>query len=179
MTKRLTLISVFLAVTLLASACCQTPRADGQEDANKELVKRIHAEGAKGNIAIFDEVLAENYVRHCQAMPPQFQELRDVAVFKEFLTEFYGSVSEFTDSVGPMIADGHFVSYVSTMTGRQTGPMGGLPPSGKEFTVVNIIMHRFEDGKIAESWVSWDNVAMLTQLGYFPPSPPPTKESEK
>lgn len=28
---------------------------------------------------------------------------------------------------------------------------------------------RFEDGKIAEWWVTWDNLAGLTQLGHFPP----------
>ena len=58
------------------------------------------------------------------------------------------------------------------MTGTQTGEMDGLPPSGKSYSIVNIIIHRFENGKIAETWVSWDNVAMLTQLGYFPPSTP-------
>jgi len=47
--------------------------------------------------------------------------------------------------------------------------MGDLPASGKSFTLVNLIIHRLEDGKIAETWVSWDNVAMLTQLGHLPP----------
>ena len=64
------------------------------------------------------------------------------------------------------------VAYVSTMNGIQTGPMGDLPASGKEFTLVNMVMHRFENGKIAETWVSWDNVAFLTQLGFFPPPAP-------
>jgi predicted ester cyclase len=27
---------------------------------------------------------------------------------------------------------------------------------------------RLEEGKIAELWVEWDNVAILKQLGYFP-----------
>ena len=67
-----------------------------------------------------------------------------------------------------MIAEGDKVAYVSTISGTQTGPMGGLPASGKDFTLVNIIIQRLEDGKIAETWVSWDNVAMLTQLGFMP-----------
>jgi hypothetical protein len=28
---------------------------------------------------------------------------------------------------------------------------------------------RLEEGKIAELWVEWDNLATLTQLGHFPP----------
>jgi predicted ester cyclase len=47
--------------------------------------------------------------------------------------------------------------------------MGDLPASGKEFMLKNIVIQRIEDGKIAETWISWDNVAMLTQLGFFPP----------
>jgi len=38
-------------------------------------------------------------------------------------------------------------------------------------------MQRLEDGRIVETWVSWDNVAFLTQLGHMldrEPSPPPT-----
>jgi hypothetical protein len=31
---------------------------------------------------------------------------------------------------------------------------------------------RIEAGQIAELWVEWDNVAMLKQLGLFPPPPP-------
>jgi hypothetical protein len=27
-----------------------------------------------------------------------------------------------------------------------------------------------EDGKLAEFWITWDNLTILTQLGYFPPA---------
>jgi predicted ester cyclase len=36
---------------------------------------------------------------------------------------------------------------------------------------VVIGMHRFENGKIAETWTSWDNVAAMTQLGLMPGRP--------
>lgn len=45
--------------------------------------------------------------------------------------------------------------------------MGEFPASGKSFTLVNIIIQRLENGKIAETWVSWDNVAFLSQLGFM------------
>jgi hypothetical protein len=28
---------------------------------------------------------------------------------------------------------------------------------------------RFQDGQIAEMWVTWDNLAALSQLGHYPP----------
>jgi len=30
---------------------------------------------------------------------------------------------------------------------------------------------RLRDGKLAELWVTWDNLAALAQLGHFPPPP--------
>jgi steroid delta-isomerase-like uncharacterized protein len=165
------LVGVVAAIAAISSCTTQTATNSAGEQ-HKATIRRIHAELTKGNVAIMDEVLAPGYVRHCQAMPPELQELTDIEVFKEFLTEFVNAAPGYTDTVSQMVAEGNMVAYVSTMTGVQTGEMGGLPASGKEFTVVNIIIHRFENGKIAESWVSWDNVAMLSQLGYFPPPAP-------
>ena len=155
---------------LLLSGCCDDQASI--EEQNKATCVRVHAELANGNLGIFDEVLADNYVRHCQAMPPEHQELHGTEVFKAFLADFVGAVPVYTDTVTNLVAEGNMVAYVSTMNGIQTGPMGDLPASGKEFTLVNMVMHRFENGKIAETWVSWDNVAFLTQLGFFPPPAP-------
>ena len=54
------------------------------------------------------------------------------------------------------------------MDREPTGPMGGFPATGKTFNLVNIIMQRLEDGKVVETWVSWDNVSFLSQLGLMP-----------
>lgn len=141
------------------------------EEENIATIRYIHSEMAKGNIDVFDEVLAANYVRHCQAMPPELQEMHGSEQLKAFVGDFISAVSDFSETFDVIMADSNKVAYVTTMTGKQTGAMGGLPASGKTFTCVNIIIQRFEDGKIAETWVSWDNVAMLSQLGFFPPPP--------
>ena len=47
--------------------------------------------------------------------------------------------------------------------------MGPFPPSGYAIDLKFIRILRVEDGKIAEIWVEWDNLAVLTQLGHFPP----------
>lgn len=172
-------ILVILLGGLIAILGCsgedQSAKISEIEEQNKATVRRLHSEMSKGNQAIFDELLTHNYIRHCQAMAPEFQELRGTEVFKAFIADFLTAVPDVKDSILVMIAENDKVAYVTNMTGTQTGTMGGLPPSGKSFAVTNIIIHRFENGKIAESWVSWDNVAMLTQLGLFPPSPPPAQ----
>ncbi|MGB5753397.1 MAG: ester cyclase [Thermoanaerobaculia bacterium] len=138
------------------------------EEENKAIVRNTHAALAKGDFESFKAAIGPNYVRHCQAMPPGLQELRGTDEFFAFLEEFVAAVPDYTDTLSQMIADGDRVAYVSTMSGVQTGPMGDLPATGKEFTLVNIIIQRLENGKIVETWVSWDNVAFLSQLGLMP-----------
>jgi steroid delta-isomerase-like uncharacterized protein len=160
-------ILLFLSVF---QGCNRDTALRNLEEQNKTLIQRIHSEVSNGNLGIFDEVLSKDYVRHCQAMPPGLQEIRDTAVFKAFVADFVNAVSDCKDEIDFIIADSNMVAYVTTTTGVQTGPMGNLPASGKEFMLKNIVIQRIEDGKVAETWISWDNVAMLTQLGFFPPA---------
>jgi len=140
------------------------------EEQNKAVIRRLHSEISKGNQAIFDEVLSADYIRHCQAMSPEFQELHGTDIFKAFIADFLTAIPNCNDSILFLMAENDKVAYITNMTGTQTGPLGGLPASGKSFELINIIIHRFENGKIVESWVSWDNVAMLSQLGLLPSS---------
>jgi len=172
---KMTKITSFLVITfaiLILGGCSQDNGLAEMEEENIATIRYIHSELAKGNIDAFDEVLAPNYVRHCQAMPPELQEMRGSEQLKAFVGDFISAVSDLNETFDVFVADSDKVAYVTTMTAVQTGPMGGLPASNKPFTCVNIIIQRFENGKIAETWVSWDNVAMLSQLGFFPPPAP-------
>ena len=46
--------------------------------------------------------------------------------------------------------------------------MGPFPPSGKRLSLDFAALFRIESGKIVELWVTWDNLAALSQLGHFP-----------
>ncbi|UCG51746.1 MAG: ester cyclase [Candidatus Latescibacterota bacterium] len=167
-----TRIDVFGVLALLVLAtmvgCTSGPSTEVIEQQNMAIVRQAHADLAAGNFDAFKAVISPNYVRHCQAMPAELQELRGTEQFFAFLEEFMIAVPEHQDSLSNMIAQGDKVAYISTISGTHTGPMGDLPASGKSFTLVNIIIQRLENGKIVETWVSWDNVAFLSQLGFMP-----------
>jgi len=165
--------SLLVASTIAVFGCSTEPQWEEIERQNMAVVRGAHAALASGDIEAFKNAIGPNYVRHCQAMPPGLQELRGTEEFFAFIEEFIVAVPEYTDTLSQMIADHDKVAYVSTMTGVQTGPMGDLPATSKEFTLVNIIIQRLENGKVVETWVSWDNVAFLSQLGLFPPEAPP------
>ncbi len=133
-----------------------------------QVVRATHAALTRGDFQSFAASIGPGYVRHCQAMPPGLQELEGTEEFFGFLREFVAGVPGYEDTLTQMMAAGDRVAYVSTMKGVQTGPVGDLPATGKSFTLVNIIIQRLEHGKIVETWVSWDNVAFLSQLGLMP-----------
>lgn len=167
------MLVLFLVVAVLARA--GEPSGEEIEKRNMEIVRNAHARLAAGDFAAFKAVIAPDYVRHCQAMPPGLQELHGTEEFFGFLEEWMKAVPDYTDTISNMIADGDRVAYISTMAGKQTGPLGDLPATGRTFTLVNIIIQRLEGGKIVETWVSWDNVAFLSQLGLMPGPPNDSK----
>lgn len=65
--------------------------------------------------------------------------------------------------------EGDRVAFYGKFKGTQEGPMGPFPATGKQLESEMAGMFRIHDGKIAELWITWDNVAGLVQLGHFPP----------
>jgi predicted ester cyclase len=161
-------IGLAAIVVFLVGCACETGPTE-LEEKNMAVVRAAHAALEAGDVDGFKAQIGPNYIRHCQAMPPGLQELHGTEQFFAFIDEWMGGISDHRDTITNMIAAGDRVAYVSTMTGVHTGQLGDLPASGKNYTLVNIIIQRLENGKIVETWVSWDNVAFLTQIGAFPP----------
>jgi predicted ester cyclase len=55
-----------------------------------------------------------------------------------------------------------------TVTGTHQGELAGIPPTGRRFSVTGISIARIANGKIIESWNSWDALGMMQQLGVVP-----------
>jgi predicted ester cyclase len=53
--------------------------------------------------------------------------------------------------------------------GTQTGPFPGAPPTGRTVTYTGMDLNRIVHGKIVESWVNYDALALLQQIGLVPP----------
>jgi steroid delta-isomerase-like uncharacterized protein len=136
---------------------------------NKEIVRRILDEGVnKADLDVFRETLAPDYARHSQATTAM-PEIRGVGQMLTFLEETFRGIPDWHEEILLMVAEGDKVAYITRGTGTHTGPLGDLPPTGKKVDVMNYIFQRIEDGKIAETWIGWDNLAMLDQLGIMPP----------
>jgi predicted ester cyclase len=67
-----------------------------------------------------------------------------------------------------MVAEGNLVAAWTTYEGTQQGPLGPFPPSGRKAQFDFGAVFRIEGGKIAEWWVTWDNMTILRSLGHLP-----------
>ncbi len=60
-------LSSLLVLTVFFSSC-------GTNEPNVEVLKKLYHEGInKQNLEIIGTSLTDNYIRHCQAMPPDLQ----------------------------------------------------------------------------------------------------------
>ena len=133
---------------------------------NKTVIRRFLDAWNNRQPEAFDELIAPDVVRHCQATPGA--DVRSLDQLKEFLRQDTAVFPDFVQTITHLIAEGDLVAAWSTYEGTQKGPRGPFPPSGAKAKFDFAAMFRIEGGKIAEWWVTWDNMTILRALGHFP-----------
>jgi steroid delta-isomerase-like uncharacterized protein len=133
------------------------------EEANKALVRRFYEEvWARGNLAVADEVFANEYDRHDfrasePAPGPEGQ--------KTIAARFRAAFPDLTWEIDFILADGDFVTGRWTAAGTHLGAWGGVEPTGRPMRFSGINVFRFADGKVVEIWNHRDDLGLLQQLG--------------
>jgi len=137
---------------------------------NKRLVRYVVEAGVnKADLDVFREVLSPEYARHSQATT-DMPEIRGIDEMFRFLAEQFAIFPDWHEEIELMVAEGPYVACVTRGTGTQRGAMGEVPPTGRTIDIMNFVFHRVADGRIAETWIGWDNLAAMAQLGLLPPS---------
>ena len=165
--------NVFVPTTVLllvAVGCAPSPTA--QLEANKDLVRQFTEATNAADWEALAEIVAEDFTRHSAASAGPPVTSRDE--FTQLQDSFLVSFPDQHVTIQQLIAEGDQVAVQATYTGTHTGPMGEFPATGEAVESPFLAIFRIEAGRIAELWVEWDNLAMLTQLGVFPPPCPPT-----
>jgi predicted ester cyclase len=137
------------------------------ENQNKSVVRQFGEALNSHNLDSLDDLVAADFVRHSQASP--WANVRSLLEFKQYLAEDWRGVPDAKTTARFLVAEGDLVALYFTYEGTQTGQWGPLPPTGKrvEFDASGIF--RISGGKISEFWITWDNFAILAQLGQLPP----------
>ena len=142
-----------------------TPTFD-QETVGKMVITQFIEEVLnQGNLDAADEFIAANFVDH-NPIPGQEPTLEGLKKgFKMFLAAF----PDLHLTIEDIIAEGDKVMIRLTSRGTHKGEFMGIPPSGKQVTVLEIHIARIANGKIVEHWGLEDNMGMMQQLGAIPP----------
>jgi len=144
-----------------------TNSLDSEAQKNKEIVMNSFEVVGNGDYEGMNNYIAKDYTRHCQATPELVIESLDA--FKEFIKADRKSIPDQKLNIKMLLAEGDLVAFWGTYTGTHTGQMGPFPPTGKSANLDFSGVHRVENEKVVETWVTWDNVTILNQLGLFPP----------
>ena len=87
-----------------------------------------------------------------------------IVIFQRWLRAF----PDLRHEIEVLVAEDDTVAAYFRFSGTHTGPFvtGGLtvPPTGRRFTASEVVIFRFVDGKVVESWAVWDRLGALQQL---------------
>lgn len=119
----------------------------------------------EGDLDVGDEVFAEKYLSHPPDAPAEERTPEDV---KRFVTEWRSAFSDTENVIEDMIGEGDKVLNRWRIQATHTGEFRGIPATGKRITVTGMGLFRFSDGKVVESWDSFDQLGMMRQLGAIP-----------
>jgi steroid delta-isomerase-like uncharacterized protein len=154
---------MILPVLMMLMVACG-PCPEEQLAANKQLVERFMEAINAADWDALDDLLTEDFKRHCQATPDV--PVNSLEEFKQLQLSFFATMPDQRIEGEMLIAEGDKVAAYGTYSGTMTGPMGELPATGKYAEMKFMTIFRIEDGRIAELWVEWDNLNMFAQLGH-------------
>jgi predicted ester cyclase len=137
-----------------------------KEAANKAAYEKLMNGWASGDKAVFEEMLADNFVTH---NPDPMIKSTGKQNWLDALAMYHAANPDMKAEMKQIVADGDWVSSSAMIRGTNTGDMGpGMPATNKAWEATSMDMIRFENGKAVEHWGVFDNTTMMAQLGMIP-----------
>ena len=133
---------------------------------NKINARRIVEEcWNKRNTKLIDELFSNDAVLHNPQDPTVAKGPQGAKTSLEtYLTAF----PDLKITIEKEITDGEYVVQHLRAIGTHTGPLMGMPATGKKANTTGVMTTKFDDGKIVEVWSFFDNLGLMQQLGLVP-----------
>jgi steroid delta-isomerase-like uncharacterized protein len=150
-----------IAFSFLAGASCQQ-KIDNEKEMKVMADKSLEVWNT-GNLSLFDEILSPDYVYHQVDIS---EDVVGIEANKELVASFRTAFPDLNVTFDELIFNGDNGVMRWTVTGTNTGPYGGLPPTGKKVKYSGVAISHVVDGKSVETWQYYNQAALLIQLGY-------------
>jgi predicted ester cyclase len=115
-----------------------------------------------GNVSVADEVFQPDCVIHINGNPQRDLSLEN---FKQMVAGLLIAFPNLHFTINDQFTSGEKVSTRWTAKGTNTGPFGEMQATGKEVEIEGLIIDHLVNGKVANRWEIWDQMAMMQQLG--------------
>jgi predicted ester cyclase len=136
---------------------------------NRAIGRRVLTElWGQGKLELADELYAPDYVDHV-GQGPEPSRVSGPEGIKQAVMMFRAAFPDLNYRVEEEMAERDLVLTRFSARGTNTGPFLGHKPTGRVVTYTGFDMNRILGGKIVESWVSYDALGLLQQLGLVPP----------
>jgi steroid delta-isomerase-like uncharacterized protein len=131
---------------------------------NKSIVRKFYESLSSGDLDLADKVVASDYVNH-NAIPGQPLGLQG---FKEAISSLLTTFPDLQFTIEDQIAEGDKVATRYTVSGTHQGEFLGVAATGKPVSWSALVIQRVAGGKVQESWLQWDRLGLMQQLGAVP-----------
>ncbi len=130
---------------------------------NKALAREFLRMFEIGDPGMAGEIVAADYYNHDAPDPNIGSEgvKASVAMFKKAFPD-----AQF--KMAFQLAEGDKVASRYTWSGTHQGEYYGIPATGKRVNWTATVTFRIADGKIRESWLNYDWMGLMQQLGVVP-----------
>jgi steroid delta-isomerase-like uncharacterized protein len=111
---------------------------------------------------VIDELFSDDHAYHDALLPDLPRGPEGV---RQRVGTYLGAIPDATLTMEEWVENGDASVVRWTWGGTNTGELLGIPPTGKSATTTGVHVFHVRGGKIVETWVSYDAVGFLQQLG--------------
>ena len=131
---------------------------------NKKIARRMFEEGeGQGNLAVIDELIANDFVNHTP-----FGEMHGQEPARQFILMLRQGFPDLEVTVEDQVAEGDRVATRWTARGTHQGEFQGVPPTGNPMEISGIAVARLANGKVIEQWANPNLLSLMQQIGAVP-----------
>jgi steroid delta-isomerase-like uncharacterized protein len=133
---------------------------------NKAIVRRLYEEvWNKRKLEVLNELVSPSHALHGpnssgSAIGPEGYKLR--------ISEFYTGFPDLHWTIEDTVAEKDKVVACWTLSGTHKGDYLGIPATNKRVSFDGMTIHHIANGKIMDSYSTWDALSLMRQLGAVP-----------
>lgn len=131
---------------------------------NKDIIKEFIQATNNRDWDKLDDLVSMDFIRHSSS-DSAIIDSRDK--LKQFHQRELVTFPDIKETILLLIQEGDYVAARLNFQGTQSGDMGPFPATGKKLNADFNCIFKLTNGKISESWVEYDNLNGLIQLGHY------------